>query len=146
MKHPFVAKVTIEIDAPIEKVWDALTNPALIKQYFFGTEAISDWKVGSTLLFKGEWEGKEYVDKGTILKLEKPNLLKYDYLSSLSNLDDLPENYAAITYELSHSDGKTILNILQDNIATEEARDHSQENWAYIMGDMKKLVEEGSKR
>ncbi len=141
MKHPFVAKATIEINAPIEKVWDALTNPAIIKQYFFGTETISDWKQGSELLFKGEWEGKEYVDKGTIRQIDPPNVLKYDYISSMSDLEDIPENYANITYELSSSNGTTILNITQDNIATEEARDHSQENWAHIMNEMKKLVE-----
>ena len=141
MKNNLVAKATIEINAPAEKVWDALTNPALIKQYFFGTDAISDWKEGSPLIFKGEWEGKEYVDKGTIQKSVKPNLFKYNYLSSLSNLEDIPENYANITYELSESNGKTTLNILQDNVATEEARNHSEQNWTHIMGDMKKLIE-----
>src|SRR4051812_9473220 len=94
-------KTSISIQAPPTRVWEALTDPEQIKQYFFGTEAISDWKVGSPLIFKGIWEGKEYVDKGIILELEQNKKLKYNYWSSFSGTEDIPENYAHITYELS---------------------------------------------
>jgi len=46
-KKGFAARKSITINAPAAKVWDALINPELIKQYLFGTEAISDWEVGS---------------------------------------------------------------------------------------------------
>jgi uncharacterized protein YndB with AHSA1/START domain len=141
MSTGLIAKATVHINAPAAKVWDALTNPYLIKQYFFGTEAISDWKTGSSLIFRGEWEGKSYVDKGTILASEPNKLFRYNYLSSMSNLEDKPENYANITYELNEDGGKTTLNVTQDNIATEEARTHSEENWAYILNSMKELIE-----
>ncbi len=86
MKNKFIAKVEIKFNVPASKVWDALTNPVMIKQYLFGTEAISDWKVGSTLEFKGVWEGKEYLDKGIILKSKNEKLfqiylLKFFYRS-----------------------------------------------------------------
>jgi len=48
-KKGFVAKKSLIINAPIAKVWDALVNPELIKHYLFGTEAISDWEVGSPI-------------------------------------------------------------------------------------------------
>jgi uncharacterized protein YndB with AHSA1/START domain len=51
--RPFVAKSNITIKADAARVWDALTNPELIKQYLFGTEAISDWKEGSSITYKG---------------------------------------------------------------------------------------------
>ncbi len=53
MEKELVLKTFVSIDASTAKVWDALINPEQIKKYFFGTEAISDWKVGSTLIFKG---------------------------------------------------------------------------------------------
>ncbi len=53
-----IAKASISINASIAKVWDALTNPEVIKQYMFGTEIISDWKEGSPIIWKGEWQGK----------------------------------------------------------------------------------------
>ena len=94
MNEKYTAKVSIEIEAPPGKVWDALTDPQLIKKYFFGTEAVSEWKVGSTLEFKGVWEGKEYLDKGTILELIPRKLLRYTYLSSFSGLPDVPNHPA----------------------------------------------------
>jgi uncharacterized protein YndB with AHSA1/START domain len=68
----------VVIQAGPDQVWHALTDRESIKKYFFGTEAISDWKVGSSLIFRGEWEGKTYQDKGSILAAEPGRLLQYD--------------------------------------------------------------------
>lgn len=141
MKSTLNAHIEININAPLQKVWDALTTPATIKEYFFGTNAESDWKVGSSLLFKGEWEGKTYVDKGTILQSNPPYLFQYDYLSSMSDKPDVPENYNTITYELTEKDGGTLLSITQTNCTDEAQQKHSEENWMGIMTAMKKLIE-----
>ena len=141
MAANLIAKTTITVNAPASVVWDALTNPKLIKEYFFGTEAISDWKVGSPLHFKGVWEGKEYLDKGTILQSIPEKLFQYSYWSSFSGLPDAPENYANIVYELEEENSQTMLTVKQENIADEEKRQHSEKNWAMILNKMKELVE-----
>ena len=74
MTQELTLNKSITINATVSKVWDALTNPDLIKIYFFGTECISDWKKGSTILYKGTYEGKPYEDKGNILDIEKESL------------------------------------------------------------------------
>ncbi len=141
MTTKFIAKVSGSIDATPVQVWDALTNPDMIAQYFFGTQAISDWKVGSALHFKGVWEGKEYLDKGTILKSEFAKVFEYDYISSFSGLEDKPENYATITYRLFPEEQGTRLEITQTNIATDEMQKHSEQNWGYILTNLKQLLE-----
>ena len=144
MKNNITGRVELEINAPVEKVWDALTKPDIIKQYFFGTNTITDWKVGSPIIFKGEWEGKSYEDKGTILEIAKNKMIKYDYWSSMSGIEDKPENYVIVTYHLKPMDTKTKLVITQENIPDEKMKAHSEENWKKVMGDMKKLVEKKS--
>jgi uncharacterized protein YndB with AHSA1/START domain len=141
MSANFIAKASVTIAAPASRVWDALTNPDLIKQYFFGTQAVSDWKEGSTLEFKGVWEGKPYLDKGVILKSQPEKLFQYTYYSSFSNLPDAPENYANISYELEEENGETALTIKQENIANEEARKHSEQNWSHVLKSLKDLLE-----
>lgn len=141
MKQKFDATVSIIIDAPAAKVWDALTNPDMIKQYLFGTKAISDWKEGSDLTYKGVWEGKEYEDKGKIVKLEPGKILSTTYWSAFSGLPDTPENYQTVVYELAPQGGATQLTITQGNIPTEQARDHSAQNWNTVLDSMKKLLE-----
>lgn len=141
MKNNFVATVSMKIKAPSKSVWKALTDPAMIKQYFFGTEAVSDWKKGSSLKFRGVWEGKPYEDKGTILEIDPPKSMKYNYWSSFSGTADVPENYANVTYDLHESNGVTTLTVTQDSMASAEARDHSSKNWESILDGMRKLVE-----
>ena len=141
MKNQIKGEASIVIDASREEVWDALTNPEQIKKYFFGTEAVSDWKKGSPLYFRGEWEGKKYEDKGTILETKEGELFKYNYWSSMSGIEDKPENYVIITYLLTEVLGKTKVTITQENIPSEEMRSHSEENWNKVLGDLKNLVE-----
>lgn len=141
MRANYSAKITYMFNAPVSKVWNALINPEEIKKYLFGTQAISDWKVGSPLIFKGEWEGKEYVDKGTILAIEPERLFRYTYWSTFSGKPDIPENYGTVSYELSKIDGFTQLQITQDNIESEDQRKHSEENWKAVLEILKSLVE-----
>jgi uncharacterized protein YndB with AHSA1/START domain len=141
MKKGLTSRTSIVIHAPVAKVWEALTEPELIKQYLFGTEAISDWKVGSSIAYKGVWEGKSYEDKGRILQLVPERLLQSTYWSSMGGLEDKPENYATVTYELEPRDNNTQLTVSSDNIATEKERDHTEKNWEKVLETMKKLLE-----
>jgi len=84
MKSQIKAEVSINIHGLIANVWDALTNPEMIKLYFFGTNTITDWEVGSPIKFTGEWNGQSYEDKGIILDMEVNKLIKYSYWSSMS--------------------------------------------------------------
>jgi uncharacterized protein YndB with AHSA1/START domain len=122
-------------------VWDALTNPALIKQYLFGTNVTSDWIAGGPIEWKGEWQGRSYADKGSVLKAERGKFLQYTYFSSMSGKPDLPENYSVITIRLANHGKSTGFELSQDNNPNEEAREHSERNWRMVLEEMKKLIE-----
>jgi uncharacterized protein YndB with AHSA1/START domain len=141
MKSNIKAQVSINIHASISNVWEALTKTEIIKQYFFGTNTITDWKVGSPIKFKGEWEGKSYEDKGTILEMKKNKLIKYSYWSSMSGIEDKPENYVIVTYQLSGDNENVSLTVLQENIPDEKTKAHSEENWNKVLQGLKKVVE-----
>lgn len=141
MKSNIKAIVNINIKAPVSEVWDALTKPEIIKQYLFGTDTFTDWKIGSPIKFKGEWQGKFYEDKGTILDIHKNKLIKYSYWSSMSGIEDKPENYVIVTYELSKENNDVNLSVLQENIPSEEMKKHSEENWKKVLDGLKKVVE-----
>ncbi len=129
------------MNAPIQEVWDALVNSNTIKQYMFGTTVISDWKEGSPIVWKGEWQGKKYEDKGTILKLKPKHMISYSHFSPLSGLPDVPENYHTVTIELSLEEKITLVTLTQDNNPDEEARQHSEQNWKMMLTSLKKTVE-----
>ena len=136
-------KTTITINAPAAQVWQALINPEIVKQYFFGTNVESAWKKGSPVIWSGEWEGKAYQDRGTVLDITPGEYLKYSYWSSMSGTEDKPENYQNVSYTLTEKDGVTTLEIGQENIKDEAAKEHSEQNWQHIFGKMKEMVEAG---
>jgi uncharacterized protein YndB with AHSA1/START domain len=144
MNRGLVARATITVHAPLVKVWDALVNPAVIRQYMFGTDVISDWRIGSPIVWKGEWQGRKYEDKGVILELQPQRLISYSHFSPLSGLPDAPQNYHEVAIELSGSGTQTFVSLSQDNNATEQAREHSEKNWKLMLEGLKKLLEENS--
>jgi len=144
MSKSFNAKSTIQINAPASKVWEALVNPKLIKQYLFGTDVTTDWKVGSPITYKGVWEGKPYEDKGRILQIEPEALLVSTFWSAFSGLPDSPESYQTIRYELKpNGETKTTVTVTQDNNKSEEDAARAEQNWAMTLESMKKVVEGG---
>jgi uncharacterized protein YndB with AHSA1/START domain len=141
MKNTLTTETSVHIDAAPDKVWDALTNPDVIEKYFFGTHAKSTWKPGSPVKFTGEWEGKTYEDKGTVLENREQHFLKYSYWSSMSGMEDKPENYATITYKLEPDSEGSNLTVIQDNIPDEKMKAYSAANWNMVLDNLKKLLE-----
>jgi uncharacterized protein YndB with AHSA1/START domain len=142
MNKNLIAKTSITISAPRTNVWNALVNPKAIKKYMFGTSVVSDWKEGGPIVWKGEWQGKSYEDKGVILKLLPERTIQYSHFSPLSGLTDKPESYHIVTIELSNDGAQTRVSLSQDNNSTEQEREHSADNWGMMLSSLKKFLEE----
>ncbi len=136
-----IAKAETTINVSADKVWDALVNPETIKKYMFGTTVVSDWKVGSSIIWKGEWQGKPYEDKGVILQIKPKTKLQYSHFSPLAGLADSPENYHTVTIELTDKGSATLVALCQDNNSNEKEKEHSEKNWAMMLAGLKKVVE-----
>lgn len=144
-----VVRNTITIKASASKVWDALVNPEQTKKYMFGCETVSDWKVGSPLLWRGAYEGKEMVFvSGFILEILPEKLLRYSVIDPNAAYPHTPENHLNVTYELSEANGETTLSVSQDGF--EGAADgekrytdvyNNGEGWNPIMIEIKKVAE-----
>jgi uncharacterized protein YndB with AHSA1/START domain len=142
MGKGLIARASVTINAPSEKVWDALVNPEAIKQYMFGTNVVAEWREGSPIIWQGEWQGKPYVDKGVILQFKTGRKIQYSHFSPLSGLPDKPESYHTVTIELSGEGNQTRVSLAQDNNPTEQARDHSEKNWGIMLTALKKFLEQ----
>jgi uncharacterized protein YndB with AHSA1/START domain len=137
----FRSEASVRIDAPRERVWEAITTPDLMKQWFFGVETETDWSEGSPIVHRGDYQGQPYVDKGTVLTFDPPNRLAHTHWSSVSGVPDAPENYQTVTWSLTERDGQTDLTVTDDNIRSAEARDASDQGWEAALAALKQLVE-----
>jgi uncharacterized protein YndB with AHSA1/START domain len=142
MQTDFKSTYQTTINAPVEMVWEGLTNPALVQLYFYGADQQTDWKVGSTITWTGVFEGNPYLDKGVVLEYKENEKLIYSYLSSWSGREDTPENHLFVSYEVKPVDEGTELTIIQSNY-DEERAEHSKENWKVVIEGLKKVVEPG---
>jgi uncharacterized protein YndB with AHSA1/START domain len=147
MSTPLIIKNNTTINAPSSKVWDALVNPEQTKKYMHGCATVSDWKVGSPLLWNAVWEGKEMTFvKGNIIAIEPEKYLAYTTIHA-GHSEDIPANYLTVTYNLEPDNGHTKLSVTQGDYAITANGEQkyndalSQGGWQSILEEIKKIVE-----
>jgi uncharacterized protein YndB with AHSA1/START domain len=142
MRDDLIVSESIEINTEPDKVWEALTNPEIIKEYLFGTQTITDWKVGSDIIFQGEYQGKIYRDKGVIKEYIPNKLISYSYWSGFSGLEDKPENYSLVNYNVEAiGDKKTKFTWTQKGFADEKGYEHSKKGMKEFLEKIKNIIE-----
>lgn len=135
------AGASITVSARREDVWKALTDPALIKQYFLGTKVATTWRVGDPITYSGEYNGTTYEDKGIILAFEPPEFLKTSHYSPSTGLPDTPENYHTVEYSLVDAGEGTTVTITQGNNKSDDEVEHSSETWRTVLQNLKEFLE-----
>jgi len=132
---------TIQINAPLASVWEAVTKPELVKQWQYGADVITDWQKGSPIVYHSEWEGTVYEQIGTILEIEPEKLVKYTLFAPRPGLDNTQENSFTMTYSLEETDGQTTLTITQDDPREQQPQEQAEESENSVLNSLKKLVE-----
>ena len=105
----------VRILAPARKVWLALTVPDLVKQWQYGSDLLTTWKVGTPIVFRNDWNGQIFEQKGTVLEFLPESRLKYSLFVPRPDLPHIPEHYFFMTYELTESEDVTSLLVRQED-------------------------------
>jgi uncharacterized protein YndB with AHSA1/START domain len=144
MNEP-TARVTQTVDASPAEVWNALTTPSKLKQFFFGADVQSHWRVGEPIRMKGEYSGKRYEDKGEILVAEPHCQLAFSHWSAMSGAPDAPENYHVVTFDLAPKGQGTEVTLTQSNLLGDakpsdiEHKADYEKNWRMVLTGLSKL-------
>ena len=138
----FIATAGADVDTPPSQVWTVLTDSRLLGEVMFGSQIITDWEVGGPIVYRGEWEGKPFEDKGVIDELTEPRRIRMQHYSPLSGLPDEPENYHHVAFELEPlgDSSRTRVTITQDGNADQDAADHSAANWQTMLESLQKVA------
>jgi uncharacterized protein YndB with AHSA1/START domain len=142
MPRGFEATRTLRIAAPPSRVWATLTEPDLVREYMHGTNMATSWTVGEPITWAGEWQGKSYLDKGTVLEVDPIQHLRYTHWSPMGGSEDRPENYHTVSFDLAADGDGTRLSLTQDNNPSQaEAEAMAENNWGPMLEGLKATAE-----
>jgi uncharacterized protein YndB with AHSA1/START domain len=126
-----------------EKLWTALTSPELTRQYWFGTDVVSDWKVGSTLLYM---KGGKTLVLGQILATHSCTLISYTFHEEL-NEESAHEPPTKVTLEIEPEAGTETVRLIVTHSDFVENSKHFQNisgGWPAVLSSLKTFLETGS--
>ena len=137
--EPFVIERVY--NAPVEKVWKALTDNSYMKQWYFD---IAEFEpvVGFEFQFEGSNEGRTFLHRCKITEVVENKKLKHSW-----RYENYPGN-SFVTFELFDEGGKTRVKLTHEGLETfpSENPDFKKQNfvegWTYIIGkSLKEFIE-----
>ena len=136
-----IAESSIQINNTIDEAWKALVNPEIVEKYMLGSQQLSDWQKGSSIIWKKDFNGRKFVDKGEILEFTPPKSLKYTHYSPASGKPDAPENYQTVSVTLKENAKRTTIELRSDNNASEKEKKMNEHIWAYYLQGLKIIMD-----
>lgn len=137
-QQPFIIERTF--NAPIEKVWKALTDVNEMKQWYFDIAAFKP-EVGFEFEFTGGSPEKSYLHKCKVTEVVVGKKLSYSW-----RYEGYPGN-SVVTFELFDEGKETKLKLTHEGIETfpkgltDFAPESFAKGWTYIIGSLKDYVE-----
>lgn len=136
-----IATARTDIAAGPETVWAALTRPEEISAWMSGSHVETTWEIGSPITWSGEYDGRDYQDKGQVLAVEEPRVLSMTHYTPLMGADDAPENYHTLVYTLTPTDSGTRLELTQDGCDSDEQAEQFSKSWQGMLESLRSHVE-----
>ena len=141
MAKALTAKCRIQIDNTVDEAWKALVNPEIVEKYMLGSKQLSDWRRGSSIIWKKDFNGRKFEDKGEVLEITPRKSLKYTHYSPASGRPDAPENYQTVSVTLKENAKGTTIKLTSDNNASEEEKAMTEHIWAYYLQGLKIIMD-----
>lgn len=132
---------TITIQAPAARVWKALTEPAYVKQWQYGSDLITTWNEGDVIRFRTEWEGNVFEQWGAVIEIKQDALIRYSLFAPRPGLEDKPENYFTMSYILTPAGSGTKLEIVQEDNRPDAVQEAPQGEENPVLQGLKKVAE-----
>src|ERR1700686_812855 len=136
-----IAKSRIQINNTIDEAWKALVDPEIFAKYMLGSQQVSDWQKGSSIIWRKDFNGRKFEDKGEILEIIPQKSLNYTHYSPASGKPDAPENYQTVSVTLKENAKGTPIELTSDNNANQKERAMTEHIWAYYLQGLKIIMD-----
>jgi uncharacterized protein YndB with AHSA1/START domain/DNA-binding transcriptional ArsR family regulator len=137
--HRHVHKIVIA--APVERVWQAITDEAESARWYYGTGVASTWEPGAPYEYKFP-DGRVAIE-GVVERIEPPTLVVMTFSAKWSDevSVDAPTR---VTFELSSSGKLTTVVVTHDGVVEGTATaSEIAGGWPFLLSNLKSYVETG---
>jgi uncharacterized protein YndB with AHSA1/START domain len=143
MADTFVGHASVTINAPRARVWDALVNPETIMRYMPVTSVVSEWKEGSPIVWRSEFQDKPFEVRGTILRSDPERLLEYDHSLPIFRPSGGAHSREdrRVTIELRDSEAQTHVAVTEQGNKNKREFEHSEGSWRMVLNGLKAVLE-----
>jgi uncharacterized protein YndB with AHSA1/START domain/DNA-binding transcriptional ArsR family regulator len=123
-----------------EKLWQAITDPAFTRQYFYEQDVASTWKKGAPYVHTAP-DGATRID-GTIVEIDPPRRLVHTFTCPMKETqEDAPSR---VTWQIEKRGDVCLLTLTHDGFEGETATYKSVgKGWSPILSGLKTLLETG---
>lgn len=129
------------INSTPDRVWNALIDPEVTKQYWWNHHNSSDWKTGS------KWEHRDYDSKhvdivGEVVESTPPTRLVVTWVQPAD--EGNPDKTSRVTYDIEAvTDGVVRLTVTHEDLQ-QEMFDSVSFGWPAVVSALKTLLETGT--
>jgi uncharacterized protein YndB with AHSA1/START domain/DNA-binding transcriptional ArsR family regulator len=128
----------VYIQAPPERVWQAITDPVFTRQYYYDNEVASDWQPGAKLVYRDVNDGSEAII-GEIVEADPPRRLVHTF-----HFPGTDESPSRVTWTIEPRGEASLLILVHDDFDGETTTYRSVEHgWVPILSGLKTLLETG---
>jgi uncharacterized protein YndB with AHSA1/START domain len=139
----FELRIERTFDASAEEVFDAWTNPEVLRRWF---HAGPDWNTptaevdlrigGRVRVAMREPDGTEHAMGGEFTLVDRPRRLAMTW-----TFDDWPQKQQMIQLEFTEREGRTTVVLINSGIDTEEHRDDQDRGWHDCLGQLERVLQ-----
>ena len=139
MSEPVTHVYEVYIRTAPEKLWDAITNGALTKQYLFGlTLNEGPLRVGSPMVYRAD-DGNMLLD-GEVVEIEPGRKL----VSTWKGMQHPDDAHSRVTWEITPLGEACKLAVIHEHPdASSATAKGTQEGWPIVLSGLKTLLETG---
>lgn len=128
----------VYIRASAEAVWEAITDPDFTQQFFYGTRVESEFRPGSSIIYRYKDDPDRTAITGEVLEVDRPNRLVHSF--DFGNGDPA----SRVIYELRELGGVCKLTLTHDGFdSATKTFEGVGTGWNPILSGMKTLLETG---
>ena len=130
------------INAPAATVWDAITDPAQVAQFFFGLRLEADYEVGGRMRSFSP-DGTAQWGDNEVLEYDPPRRLAHTW-RSLYDPTMAAEPESRVTWEIEPAtEGLTKLTLVHDRLEASPTTAASVVGWSWLLSNLKTIIETG---